>query len=56
MRAWPVARSILDAPLGLRNRSYVREANERTTSWISQELPLSLTRVLISLPSLYPEF
>ena len=28
MRAWPVARSIFDAP-------YVREANERTTSWIS---------------------
>ena len=28
MRAWPVARSIFDAPL-------VREANERTTSWIS---------------------
>ena len=27
MRAWPVARSIFDAP-------YVREANERTTSWI----------------------
>ena len=28
MRAWPVARSIFDAPL-------VREANERTTGWIS---------------------
>ena len=28
MRAWPVARSIFDAP-------YVREANEGTTSWIS---------------------
>ena len=27
MRAWPVARSIFDAP-------YVREANEGTTSWI----------------------
>ena len=27
MRAWPVARSIFDAP-------YVREANERTASWI----------------------
>ena len=27
MRAWPVARSIFDAP-------YVREANERTTGWI----------------------
>ena len=32
MRAWPVARSIFDAPLG-----YVREANERTTGWISPE-------------------
>ena len=32
MRAWPVARSIFDAPLG---GSYVREANERTTGWIS---------------------
>ena len=30
MRAWPVARSIFDAP-------YVREANERTTSWIMIE-------------------
>ena len=28
MRAWPVARSIFDAP-------YVREANEGTTSWIN---------------------
>ena len=28
MRAWPVARSIFDAP-------YVREANEGTTSWIT---------------------
>ena len=28
MRAWPVARSIFDAP-------YVREANERTTGWIN---------------------
>ena len=28
MRAWPVARSIFDAPLG------VREVNERTTGWI----------------------
>ena len=27
MRAWPVARSIFDAPLG--------EANERPTSWIT---------------------
>ena len=27
MRAWPVARSIFDAPL-------VREANKRTTNWI----------------------
>ena len=27
MRAWPVARSIFDAPLG--------EANERTTGWIT---------------------
>ena len=34
MRAWPVARSIFDAPLG--EKSYVREANERTTSWINQ--------------------
>ena len=31
MRAWPVARSIFDAP-------YVREANERTTSWINNKL------------------
>ena len=31
MRAWPVARSIFDAP-------YVREANERTTSWIRQRI------------------
>ena len=31
MRAWPVARSIFDAP-------YVREANERTTSWITKQL------------------
>ena len=31
MRAWPVARSmIFDAP-------YVREANERTTSWITEK-------------------
>ena len=30
MRAWPVARSIFDAP-------YVREANVRTTSWIRQQ-------------------
>ena len=29
MRAWPVARSIFDAPF------YVREANERTTGWIT---------------------
>ena len=29
MRAWPVARSIFDAP-------YVREANEGTASWITQ--------------------
>ena len=28
--AWPVARSIFDAP-------YVRKANERTTSWIRKE-------------------
>ena len=32
MRAWPVARSIFDAPLVL---PYVREANEGTTSWIT---------------------
>ena len=31
MRAWPVARSIFDAPL-------VREANERTTSWITSNI------------------
>ena len=31
MRAWPDARSIFDAP-------YVREANERTTSWIIARL------------------
>ena len=46
MRAWPVARSIFDAPLCERSergdnkldnslRSYVREANERTTNWIN---------------------
>ena len=35
MRAWPVARSIFDAPLVREaNELYVREANERTTSWI----------------------
>ena len=34
MRTWPVARSIFDAP-------YVREANERATSWITQ---ISTTR------------
>ena len=35
MRAWPVARSIFDAPLGAPlGACYVREANERTTSWI----------------------
>ena len=28
--AWPVARSIFDAP-------YVREANERVTGWIREE-------------------
>ena len=33
MRAWPVARSIFDAPL-------VREANVRTTSWIKSTLDL----------------
>ena len=38
MRAWPVARSIFDAP-------YVREANERTTSWIN------LSHSLVSLPT-----
>ena len=32
MRAWPVARSIFDAPY-----VNVREANERTTSWISPD-------------------
>ena len=31
MRAWPVARSIFEAPL-----VYVREANERTTGWITR--------------------
>ena len=34
MRAWPVARSIFDAPL-VREAPYVREANERTTGWIT---------------------
>ena len=34
MRAWPVARSIFDAP-------YVREANEGTTSWINRTVLLS---------------
>ena len=34
MRAWPVARSIFDAP-------YVREANEGTTSWINRAVLLS---------------
>ena len=38
MRAWPVARSIFDAPaLG---GSYVREADERTTGWISGGVPV----------------
>ena len=35
MRAWPVARSIFDAP-------YVREANEGTTSWIRPSFEASL--------------
>ena len=34
MRAWPVARSIFDAP-------YVREANEGTTSWINSNKGLT---------------
>ena len=33
MRAWPVARSIFDAPF---DAPYVREANKRTTGWINR--------------------
>ena len=44
MRAWPVARSIFDAPLGAGD---LRKANERTTSWISQYV--HLTRCLRTL-------
>ena len=39
MRAWPVARSIFDAPL-------VREANEGTTSWIRARRVRSCFNVL----------
>ena len=39
MRAWPVARSIFDAP-------YVREANEGTTSWIILETDMFLSHGL----------
>ena len=39
MRAWPVARSIFDAPLAPFDAPYVREANEGTTSWISARRP-----------------
>ena len=42
MRAWPVARSIFDAP-------YVREANERTTSWITRATGLRVIHCLLSL-------